>query len=588
MAIAIVAGLGAAPAAAIQAWKEGREEGAQARVHVEPNGVAQVSFQLRYRVVRGPLHALEVFGIADAADVDPRVVVSADDGRELMAHADRAPQGGVRLVLDDSRGLPHGAFTFDLRWQSDLLRTGALSRRDSGWTFTWSSPRPLDGFDSARTVFEFPSAPDPPQTISAITGATDDIPGAVLRRSGPYDEMEIVTPHVSPGQALVSTLRLDERALALVAPPPPLASPRGSSQDPDPVRGAVFGAVLALLALSLSLALAKANRTLADACAARGVGQPGGLLPIPHGVRIVLGGLSFAAGVGLQAREEYTAGAACVALATVFAAIRPPIASAVARGPGRWLPLGPERANLPHEHGIAAWPNLRTRAGRAVAGVFGVLVVAGVLVARCLEAPDPWLVALDAAPFVPLLALGRGVCARPAEGRSAVPWLMKALGRLRRFGELHTVLWGRVAGARGAADELRVLAIPRAPLPGLVGIELGLAWSATPGGWSSSPEVLVRVRAESPASEALSRALPRLRTLPGRRYDERVARLVPRLPSRSCAITLVVAVAARMTERRVAPNARTWTSPERRRDPGLRPSHSVPLHASSPGTGVAA
>jgi hypothetical protein len=588
MGIAIAASLGAAPAAAIQAWKEGREEGSQTRVQVEPNGVAQVGFQIRYRVVHGPLHALEVFGIAGAADVDPRVVVSADDGRELTAHADRTSHDGVRLVLDDSRGLPRGVFTFDLRWQCDLLRSGALSRRDSGWTFTWSSPRSLDGFDSARTVFEFPAAPDAPQTISAATGASDEVPGAVLRRSGPYDEMEIVTPHVSPGQALVSTMRLDERALALPAPPPPLASPHGPSEDSDPVRGAVFGAGLALLALSLSLALARANRTLAEACAARGVAHPGGLLPVPHAVRIVLSGLSLAAGVGLQAREEFTAGGACVALATVFAAIRRPIASPTARGPGRWLPLGPERASLPEERVIASWPNLRTRAGRTVAGIFGVLVVAGVFAARWLEAPDPWLVALDAAPFVPLLVLGRGVYARPAEDPCAVPWIMKAWGRLRRAGELHSVLWGRVAGARGAVDELRVLAIPRAPLAGLVGIEIGLAWSATPGGWSSSPEVLVRVRSESPASEALSRAFPRLRTLPGRRNDERVARLVPRLPSRSCAVALVAAVGARMTDRRVAPNARTWTAPERRREPGLQPTHSAAVRASSPGTGVAA
>jgi hypothetical protein len=602
MAIAILASLGTGSADASLLGREGREEGAQSRIHVDPNGMASVDFQLRYRVGRGPLHGLEILGVDDAADVDPRVVVSAEDGREILARADRTAHRGLRLVIEDSRGLAHGVFTFDIRWQADLIRTGALSRGDSGWTLTWSSPRPLDGFDSARTVFEFPSAPDAPRAISAgelergreappssiTTGALDDAPGAVIRRSGAYDEVEIVIPHVSPGQTLVSTLRLDERALPMVAAPPPLSNPRAASQRPNPIQNAIFGALLAVVALSLSLSMAKANRTLSQGCALRGVPPPGGLVPIPHMVRIVFGGLSFAAGVGLQLREEYTAGAAFVALATVLAAVRPPVASAPARGPGRWLPLGPERASSNDDCRITAWPNLRTRAGRAIAGIFGILVVAGVIAARWLDAPDPWIVALDAAPFVPLMVLGRGICAKPAYDRNAVRWIAAAFRRLERARDLHTVLWGRVAGARASADELRVLAIPRAPIPGLVGIELGLAWSATPVGWSCAPEVLVRVRAESPASEALARALPRQRTLPGRRADERVARLVPQIPTRSCALALVREVASRVTERRMARSARPWTAPERRCAVGLWTSDSMPVRASSPGTGVAA
>ena len=588
MAMTIVIGLEAASAHASQGGKDGRQEGAQARVHVEPNGVASVDYQLRYRVVRGPLHTLDVFGIDDAVEVDPRVVVSADDGREVTASADRAPHGAVRLTIEDPRGLAHGVFTLDVRWQADLFRTGALSRRGAGWTLTWSSPRPLDGFDGARTQFEISAAPDAPQPIIPATGATDESSGAVVRRSGQYDEVEIVTPHVSPGQSQVATLRLDERALALMSPAATLNPPRGPVPDPDPTRRAVFWALLALLALSLSWALAKTTRALSDGCASRGIPPPRGLVPVPHAARIVLGGLSLAAGVGLQSREEYTAGAACVALATLLAAIRAPVAAPDVRGPGRWLPVAPEREPWPQRRPMGSWPNLETLAGRVIAGIFCVLVAVGVVIARWLEVRSAWLVVLDASPVVPLLVLGCGVVSKPADDRSVDPWLMRALRRLRRVTALHSVLWGRKSGTDGKADELRLLAIPRAPLPGLMGIELGFAWSASPGGWSWTPEVLVRVRADSPASMALSREIPASRTVPGRRADERVARLVPRAPSTSCTIALVTALAVRMTERRLAASAQAWTEPERRHVTASWPRNSGPLRASSPGTGVAA
>ncbi|MGA2447503.1 MAG: hypothetical protein ABTD50_02370 [Polyangiaceae bacterium] len=588
MVMALVTGLGATQARASKGSKDGRQEGSEARVHVEPSGVAIVDYELRYRVVHGPLHSVDLFGIDDAVEVDSRVVVSGDDGREATARAESVPAGGVRIAIEDPRGLPRGVFTMDVRWRADLLRTGALSRRGGGWVLTWSSPRPLDGFDGARTAFQIPGAPDAPQPVVPSTGATDEDSGAVIRRTGQYDEIEIVTPHVSPGQAQITTLRLDERALDLAtrAPSPSPAHPQGL--EPDPPRRAACWALLVLLALSLAAVLAKTTGALSAACASRGIPLPRGLLPAPHAVRIALGGLSFAAGVGLQVREEYTAGAACVALATLLAAIRPPVATPDVRGPGRWLPVALDRALGPQRRLPAAWPNLRTRAGRVLAGLFCVMVAVGVVIARWLEVEDAWLVVLDSAPVIPSLLLGCGVVAKPADDPSVLPWLVRALQRLRRVGEIHTTLWGRTTGAHGAADELRLLSVPRAPLPGLVAIELGFAWSATPGGWLGAPEVLVRVRADSPASLALCRELPGVRTVPGRKTDERVARLVPRTPTRSCATALVTAIARRMTERRGAAGARTWAAPERRGAPEPWTSISAPLPASSPGAGVAA
>jgi hypothetical protein len=216
----------------------------------------------------------------------------------------------------------------------------------------------------------------------------------------------------------------------------------------------------------------------------------------------------------------------------------------------------------------------------------GALILSGVSVARWVGIEEPWVVALDAAPIVPLLLTGRGIQAQATSERLAVPWIMHAFRALRRVSEIHTVLWGRVAGARGAADELRVLVMPRGPLPGLVGIELGLAWSATPVGWTGTPEVLVRVRDASPAAVSLSRVIPQVRLLPGRRPDERVARLVPRTTARSCAVELMRTVAQRLTERRATRG--TWIAEERRRETVLWPNIPMPLGTSSPGACVAA
>ena len=75
-------------------------------------------------------------------------------------------------------------------------------------------------------------------------------------------------------------------------------------------------------------------------------------------------------------------------------------------------------------------------------------------------------------------------------------------------------------------------------MPGVVGIEIGRAWSTTPAGWAATPEVLVRVLEGSSAAAKLAQVLPRARSLPGRRGDERVVRLRPRAGTRASTFAL--------------------------------------------------
>jgi hypothetical protein len=123
--------------------------------------------------------------------------------------------------------------------------------------------------------------------------------------------------------------------------------------------------------------------------------------------------------------------------------------------------------------------------------------------------------------------------------------------------------WARLA-TDGSVEELRLWVVPLAPAPGLVGIELGLAWNATPVGWSPGPELLVRVLEGSAAGSILAQAAPRVRPAIGRRREERVLRFTPSSPTRRAAIALTRTLASVLADRRAYPSKVAWAGRERR------------------------
>ncbi|HEY8041042.1 MAG TPA: hypothetical protein VIF15_14650 [Polyangiaceae bacterium] len=538
------------------AWQEAHQTGDDAHVRVDSSGVAQVQHEVRWHVVRGPLRSIDLVNVDPAAALEPDVPVTTEDGRALMAHAARRDERTVRISIDEPRSLMRGNFTFDVRWQIDLVAARALARDGATWRLVWSAPVATDGFDAARTFLELPAAPDPPQPIVADTGAVDDGAVATLSREPGRDLLELVRPHVARGESPVWTVRLDPRALPLVVDPrlrPP--SEAKPPAEPDRVIEASVAVALAALALAFGLLVAHRGRVFGAACKAKGA-QAGGLLPLPDAVRAALAGLALAAGVALEMTGRTTAGAACVALATLAASLRAPSSRPAARGPGRWLALRPEEA---FEVLPGSWTS---RAASVLAGLAAVIVAA--VVASRFDATGPWLVALDAVALVPLLATGRDSQLPPDGARSAAPWLSRAFRRLRAFSELRVSPWARVASEGERADELRLLVLPRVAMPGVVGIELGLAWSSTPVGWSATPEVLARVLDGSAAAAKLTCDVSAGRAVPGRRPDERVVRLVPRSPTRASSIALIRALADTLTDRRATVPAAAWTAPDRR------------------------
>jgi hypothetical protein len=192
------------------------------------------------------------------------------------------------------------------------------------------------------------------------------------------------------------------------------------------------------------------------------------------------------------------------------------------------------------------------------------LVAAGALVASRFDAAGPWLVVLDAAPLVAVFGTGTRSQLPPHAARSAASWMERAFRRLRLDEALRVTPWARLAERPAGADELRLLVLPRAAMPGLIGVEMGLAWCSTPVGWTARPEVLARVVDGTPAAARLAVELRGVRLVPGLRADERVAVLNPRSPTRLGGVALVRTLAAALTDRRVAHPPRAWNAPDRR------------------------
>jgi hypothetical protein len=562
--VALTAGLGAAllasPAIALV---DAHQVGDDVQVTLDPAGTAQVRHRLRWRVGRGPLATIDLAGIPSGAQLEPVASVVAEDGRAVGGHVARRDDGRVTVTADEPRALSRGTFTFDVRWQEDLQASRALVRDGSTWRLTIAAPVAVDGFDGARVVLDAPAAPAEPRTILPVTGAPDPAALVTLRRDPSRDVLELVRPHVGRGEAMTWTVRLDRRALSAIPEPRPAASAGPvASPEPERVRKVAGGAALAAIALAFAGLVGAKARAFRLLCAANEA-TARALLPLPDGARAALAGLSLAAAVGLQAGGEVTGGGALVAVAILAAALRVPGATPRPRGPGRWLLLRPEEAFAP-ERPEGHWLDPDAREGRVTALIALALVVTAAATARALAPRGAWLVAIDASALLPVLLTGRLAHLPPSGARAAAPWLARLFRSLRSAAALRVAPWARVTLDGGAIDELRLLVLPRAPMPGVVGIEAGLAWTATLGGWIGSPEVLARVLEGSAAATRLAKALPHARTVPGRRADERVVQLLPRRPSRGPTAALLQALAEELTDRRAAVPARAWAADERR------------------------
>jgi hypothetical protein len=524
------------------AWQQARQIGDDTTVVVDATGSASVTQQLRFHVARGPLRPIDLANVDPSAVFDTEVSILADDGRTLAGRAVRRDDRTVRISPEEPRAIVRGEVTLTVRSRLDLVATHAITRDGGTWRLVWSSAPALDGFDNARTTVDLPAAPGEPRPIVADTGVVDDAAVATLRRGPERDVLQLLRAHVARGDAPTWVVRIDPHALS-VLPGPQASASSVAVVSPEPRRAEDAWLCVALVAIALAFGLLVRHKDRAfSADCLRAGGLARGLLGAPRRVRAVVAGVTLAGAAGLEMLGEPTAGAACLAVAILASALRAPQVRATPRGPGQWVALSPEKAFATPTHG-GHWLDIASTAGRRTAVVTCAVVAAAALVAQRFDEQGAWLVALDSAALVPLFVTGRASQLPPHGVVSAAPWLVRPFRRLAAVPGLVVIPWVRVAPDRVTADELRLLVVPHVAVSGVLGLEVGLAWSTTPVGWAATPEVLARFLEGSAAASKLARELPNARSMPGRRAGERVVRLLPRVPTVSSTVTLVRSVA---------------------------------------------
>ena len=559
------------------AYQESHQTADDVRITVDSAGKARVEHTIRYRVVGGTLQKIDLRGIDLGGVVDPASTIIADDGKELTAHAEADGERNVRVSVDEPKGLKRGLYTFRVRYTVDLVAARALVRDGAMWRFSWISTTAPEGYDGARVVLAFPAAQTEPRAVKTgpLNGvASRDGEGgedgvlSTLRRTPGADELELVRPHVARGEAPRWAARLDPKALPDVQTaelrPMPMAPP------PQPNRAREVGTAVALLAMALAFgALVRAKAASFAALAGTSAGPPS-LVRLGKNARAVLGGAAFAGGVGVQAAGFPTVGAALVGVAMLTAVscvvrevYRP-------RGPGRWLALRPAEAFLPQEQAPEGQHlDIGTRAGKWTAfGIFLVLAPLAFL-AQKLSPAAPYLLALDALALGPIFLTGRASQLPPDPARAPVKLLRGLYRRLESDKTLKLAPWARIPIGGENPDELRLLIVPRGPLPGLIGIEVGVAWGRTATGYVGTLEVLVRVHDATSAAAKMAKLAPQFRAIPGRKQEERVIRLAPRLPGIHGAKNLVQRLARELADRRIVDPA-PWKATDRRLPPNAK------------------
>jgi len=553
---------------------ETRFTGDDVRVTVDEAGVARVEHAIAYRVSGGTLHGFDVNGVEPDAIVDESAPMTIDgETSNGVARVERKADGALRVTIDGApkpvRGEKARSFVVRVAYAVDLVRAKEVTLDGAMWKLAWTAPVAPEGYDGARVVFDVPAAPTEPRAIAMDGSASDDGRLVTLRRGPQRDELEMERPHVSRVEAATWIARIDPRAFPRVVDaslrPPlidvsvPARSDRTLAWIVAAIAGALFGA----------FARAK-SRTFARACRDVKVEAPA-LLPWGPAARAWGAGIAFGGAVACEAAGLAAWGAAGIVAAMVFAAHRAPKVARAPRGPGQWLALSTSDA---FDRDVAPTGSsaldIATRRGKWTLAFAALASLAlGALLAR-IDPSWAWLVPIDAVALLAVVATGSRAQLPPDRAHAPVRRLAALHRVLRRDPTLRVAPWARVPLGTSTHDELRLLVLPRAAMPGVVGIEVGVAWSATPAGYASETEVLVRVRDESPAAARLVALTPRARAVTGRKPEERVVRLSPSSSTRAGVVALVRRLASELRDRRVALPEPSWSGAERRLPPNER------------------
>lgn len=541
-------------------WLETSTKSHLTTIEIERNGDAIVAHELILRVKGGPLRSYQLDGIDADAELLPDATVARAEAGASGAESyplllDKRDDNVLRMEVDHPKGLFRGTFVFKLRYKTRLLERKLIQLVGSGAEVRWVAPRAADGVDSARVVFRMPSSPTAPRLPEVdpeqvALGLADD-PGGVFiataRRAGEKDELEVVRPHVAKGEPVVWRVLANPRAFDAFGSespenqPAPVLAPRETPR-------ARLASLIALLVVGLGYALLVLLkwRGACKAAATRNA-KAHALIPLPAPLRAALAGAALAGAVALVLRmDQATLAGGLLVLAMALAATASPRAASAPRRPGRWLALSDKDAwDLDEPRLPGSWFDAGTIPGFALFA----LALSGFAAAAVVVFPrspyDATLLALASACLLPVFCTGRAAELPVDPARRPTKLLEWLALRLRENPALRAVAWARVPTGDSEPDELRLLVMPRRPLAGLTAIELGLEYQSGFGGSVALPYVLIRAHEGSKAHAALPRNVVWSR---GRKQEERVAVLRPKLPTRAMCLSLLTAVAMTLVD----------------------------------------
>jgi hypothetical protein len=524
-----------------RAWQEVHQSADEAVVQVDGSGVATVEHILKWRVVHGPPPSFDLRPVDSGIVLDPIVLGTLDDRKAVTAHASRVDDATVRIDLDEPRAAPRGTLVLHVRWQVDLRATNALVADGDRWRLTWRMPAAADGYDSAALTLGVTPGAVAPALARADESAGDDGSVFNVRRSDGRDVLRIVRPHVGRGESIVWVASLDARAFPLLASPKPTAAAETNSPfRPQPLLN--FLSWMAILALGVAYGVAVWNACASPREATSATGPTS--LPL-RSLRSLACAAALVVGLHFQSHGQPSRGALFLALAVACAAVLRRREAVRIQGMGRWLPLRPGDAFG------AVGPRCNGPLRRVITEpllAIGVIVMAAWI---ALREPNILLPAADACVGIPIW-LARRARLRPSTPASrGRKWLRTVFRHLEKRRHLSVVPWGRLA-TDGGLDEVRILVLPRAAMPGLIGIEVGLTWADSPSGPTGTPAVLVRAKEGSAVVARLTACAPSLLWIVGRAADERATSILPLLPTKRATTDLALKVAAALADRRVA------------------------------------
>ncbi len=545
-----------------RAWVETAIRSDYVRLELERDGSAVVSHEMMMRVRGGPLEGFVLEGIdGDAEPLSDAIVVRVVEGRAptpLPVLLDVRDDGALALEVDHKKGISRGTYLWRFRYRTNLLERGMIEPNGEQADVRWIGPRYADGIDSVKVVVSVPTAPNPPVLPRFDLGQAelglDEDPGGIflstLRRAADKDELEIVRPHVAKGEPVVWQLVADLSAFDELAPPEPVApvaTPNVVQQLPVEQRPFLIAAAIAVVLIYALLVVLKWRALIVGGERRRA--RPRALIPLPAGLRGVLSGLLLvgAAVVALVAELPTVAGGMLVASMALAAHIGPRALPSL-RGPGRWRTVSDEEAFERRAEALpGGWLDAGTVFGFALFALLLGAFAASALVVLSASPYQALLIALSGAAVVPIFCTGR-TSELPADPATRPRRFLRRVARRLRKSQLGKVvpLLRFPIGAE-QPDELRLLVMPRPAVPGLIAIEVGVEYQLGGGGPVAFPVVLVRTLEDSPAQQRLERVAEWSR---GRRAEERVAVIRPKLPTQAFTVSLAQRLSNMLTDTR--------------------------------------